>query len=502
MPPNRILTSFMNKIFALVILLSMAIFGCKEDSKISDDIQPEKDKLQVYKVDTINYDVLTFSPDSILSSGLTNFMFGGYRDDIFGMTKGHFVTQLRFDQITYLDTVPTRESILVDSIFFVIPYTDYVGDSLIANEVTVYELQEPIDNYTRYYSNYDLESVYDKNEPLGNLYYRVKTEENIVDYYQSNGSPIYGLKVPLTMELAERLIDNVDLYKDDLSAFQDFFKGMVAVSTFGSKSMVMVNPLLYDSYFGVEYKCRMLLHYHDEREDYLDSLIIDYDSIWQDTIIGGELDSILIDIDTLYGEPFIENIKREQAFYVNNECGRFSVLEHNFDGAEIEPGIVNDPDYPYAFLRGAGALRMRIKMPDFKEHPSFQPLSGQDTARIAVNSAKLTMTIDLDAINVNKITPPGAIVAFVDNGEEISVIPDLNYGTEYFDGNLNLNTFTYEINIGEYVQNSIDKKESVQEDIIIAVSSDAISPFFTLLAKPSHPDLEKQMKFEVVYTRY
>ncbi len=493
----------MNKFFALVILLSLAIVGCQDESKISDDIQPEKDKLQVYKVDTISFDVSTFSPDSILSSGLTNFMFGGYRDDIFGMTKGHFVSQLRFTTIAYLDTIPTRDSVVLDSLFFIIPYTDYVGDSMLANEVTVYELQQSIDNQTIFYSNTELETLYDQNKPLGSLYYRVKSEDNIIDYYLSSGAPIYGLKVPLDMELAQRLFDNIDLYKNDLAAFQDFFKGMVAVSTFGSKSLIMVNPLLYDSYLGNRYyKCRMRMNYHDEREDFLDSLIVDMDTTFRDTIIGGIDTQIVEAIDTIYGDPFIRNVKRYQDYYVNNECGRFSILEHNFEGAKIENVDVNDPAYPYSFLRGGGALRIRIKMPHFREHPSFQPLSGQDTARIAVNSAKLILKIDPDAININKITPPGSIVAFVDNGEDISIIEDLKYGSAYFGGTLNLTNFTYEINIGEYVQNSIDAKEDNQEDIIIAVSSDAISPFFTLIGKPTHRDIEKQMEFSVVYTRY
>lgn len=481
----------MNKIFALVILLALGLYSCKEESKISDDIQPEKDKLQVYKVDTISFDVTTFSPDSILSSSLPNFLFGGFRDDVFGMTKGHVVSQLRFDKIWYLDTLESRETIVLDSIFFVLPYVDYVGDSLIANEITVYELLNPIDNFTKYFSNYDIHGAYDESKPLGSLYYRVTSDENIIDYYSSSiNTPMYGLKVPLTMDLAQRLFDNIDYYKDDLSKFQDFFKGICAVSTFGSKSMLQIDPLLYDNF---EYRSRIELHYHDTDETYPDSVISRIDT----TFVTSPPDTI---IDTTYSY-FLTDIRRRIDYYVNNECGRFGVLEQNFDGSEIDPEGT-DPDLSYAFLRGGGSLRMRLNMPDFSKHPSFKPLPGQDSARIAINSAKLVMSIDLDAINVNTISPPPSITAYIDDGETINRVPDLIYGSDYFGGNLSYTTFRYGINLAEYVQNSLDNKDEPTPDLVVAIGSEAYSPFFTLISTPNHPDSTQQMSFEVVYTRY
>lgn len=488
----------MNKIFALVILLALGLYSCKDESKISDDIQPEKDKLQVFKVDTISFDVTSYSPDSILSSGLSNFLFGGFRDDVFGMTKGHFVSQLRFDRSSidflFLDTVVNHENIVLDSMFFVLPYVDYIGDSMIANEITVYELLDPIDNILDYYSNYDILGAIDEDKSLGSSYYRITSDEYFIGYSDDNNLPLYGIKVPLEMDLAEKFLENFDSYKDDQSKFQDLFNGVCIVSSFGSKSMLQVSPLAEISDI---YQTRIEMHFHDTNDTIRDSTYL-----YTDTVFFAEYPDSIDSLVYVYDHFYSDNPRR-QDYFVNNECGRIGVLEQDFEGSEIDPEGTG-PNAPYAFLRGGGALRMRLNMPDFRDHPSFQPLPGQDTARIAINRAKLVLSIDLDAINVNKVTPPPSITAYIDDGVSIEEVQDLDqFGATYFGGTLSKSTFTYSINLAEYVQSALDDKDATSTpDLLIAISNEAYSPFFTLISTPNHPDSTQQMSFEVVYTRY
>lgn len=482
----------MNKPFALAVLLvSLIIVSCKDDTKIGNELQPGKDKLSVFTVDTIPFEVNSFSPDSLRSNSLNQFLFGGYYDEVFGMSRGHFITQLRFDSLRYIGDAKTdRNNIVLDSIFFVIPYTSYFGDSLSLNEVRVYELQKSINNFQEYYSNYDIKSAYNENELLGSLFYRAADENNIIIKDNTTGANLntYALKIPLKMELAQHLLDNIDLYNGSVEKFWDFFKGVCVVSSFGTESFIQIGPLA--TYV------RMEMHYHDVTEFLSDSIV--KDTIWKYSATDTTF--------TVNYDYFTKVKPRQQDFYVNSECGRFAVIENDFSNSQLNPKGT-DPKDPYAYIRGGGAMRARIKFPKLQDRVEFAPLPGEDSSRIVVNSAKLIMKIDNNAINVNKFIPPDYIAAYADYGDTIVKVNDLVFGWDYFGGSLNLFDFSYTINISSFIQNALVSEDGVTPDLVIGVIdedknalSEAYFPYFTILNSASNT--EDPMKFEIVYTRY
>ncbi len=505
----------MSKVYTwALLLLAVLAVSCTEDSVIGDNLQPEGDKIFVSRTDTIPFEVSTVFPDSLQTNGLDGFLFGGYMDGIFGLTRGHIVTQLKVN-LGYVDTVSDINRLMIDSIYLILPFSSSIGDDNSVNEVQVYELNTDIDQFTSFYSNYDIETAYNESDLLGSAQYRVSECDTL---YDTGSGVVFALKVPLNIELAEELIERLEEYMDNLDAFTDIFKGLVIKSSFGSQSQILVNA---SQLYSVN-QMAVVLNYRDPLAFEFDSVLL-VDTAYQDTTLYFEKDTTLfingdsvkftggvdttITLITPYNprDTVFKHPTQSVRYYVNSECGRFSVLENEIDTASI---IATGGD-EYSFVRGAAAMRTRIRFPEnFMDRPEFQPLEGQDTARIIINSAKLKFSIDYNRFDVNSIVPPNYLVAYVDDGDGVVKISDLkDFGETYYGGVLSYTDFTYTINVADYVQKVINGEYETMPDILIGVTgsdylsiNEAVLPYFAPLNTGNHP--ENPMTFKVVYSRY
>ncbi len=487
----------MNKVYAWAIfIMALMVVSCNDESTIGDSIQPDSDKISVYRFDSIPFSVTTNLADSIRTDKLNDFLFGGYHDDDFGTVRGHIVTQLRFNSLgAILDTASEeqRKNIVLDSIYFILPYLSTYGEDMSLSEVQIFELKNAITNELPYYSNYDLESAYDEGELLGSLSYRAAQPNDSIAY--SSSYYVNALRVPLKIELAERLFADVDQYKDSYETFQEYFKGLVIKSSFGSRSLIQASVT---NISGLRYDMRMQLNYHDSTE--WDTALVISDTI--PSISDPEEDSLLYDT-VLYNPQY------SAQFYVNEECGRISAMEHQVDTAALYAAFGDG----YSFVRGAGGLRTRITFDKpFSEFSEFAPLEGEDSSRIVINSAKIKFNIDYQRINVNRVIPPDNIAVYIDDGTVLSRIPDqVQIGWDYFGGDLDNTDFSYTINIADFLQRVLDGeyKDSPKTtpDLVVAIidsdhsaRSEAYLPYYTAFNTDKHPD--NPMTFKVVYTRY
>lgn len=148
-------------IYTVIAIIScITIASCDDTTdSIGNSLTDNMDMLKV-TTDTFNVATRSIVADSVLSRSTT-----GYLGKIRDIETGNYITGDFMAQFSTLENykLPEKDSIvslqdgevIADSCSIRLFYTDYYGDSLATMNITAYEINEPMKEGVKYYSNFD-----------------------------------------------------------------------------------------------------------------------------------------------------------------------------------------------------------------------------------------------------------------------------------------------------------------------------------------------------------
>lgn len=148
-------------IYTVIAIMScITIASCDDTTdSIGNSLTDNMDMLKV-TTDTFNVTTRSIVADSVLSRSTT-----GYLGKIRDIETGNYITGDFMAQFSTLENykLPEKDSIvslqdgevIADSCSIRLFYTDYYGDSLAIMNITAYEMNEPMKEGVKYYSNFD-----------------------------------------------------------------------------------------------------------------------------------------------------------------------------------------------------------------------------------------------------------------------------------------------------------------------------------------------------------
>ena len=255
------------KLLPLIVVVCCILFSCEDPANdLEMLVQPSKDKVAV-TVDSFLVHTSTLFVDSTYARS-TKFVLGTYTDPVFGTVKGDFMSQFKYVKNYTFPTAndSTAKDIAADSLFVVLYYKNFMGDSLSTQEVTIYKLNELFDFEKNYYSNIDVSKFCDKQTILGSKVYTA-ADQTIPDSIRYDSDYVPRVKVLLSNELRDEFFTRKDIYTSQ-SSFVNFFKGMYATNQYGNGTVLLIDS------------ANIELTYH-----YTDTVTYDNDSTIRKTVI-------------------------------------------------------------------------------------------------------------------------------------------------------------------------------------------------------------------------
>lgn len=228
-------------IFSFLTFLSLV--SCDDDlNDIGDSIQPPNDTISV-SVDTVALKSRTVSMrDSVYARTIYGVL-GEYEDNIFGTVKSDYLCQFYFPEET--EFKGTFKSI--DSVQFVIDYTQFTGDSLAIMGLSLYEVTSPLTQ--DYYTNIDPSKYCNMKEPLAHQAYSISSSK-IISSSTGQREVIADLGVDFGQKLYNAWADGTVKNNE---TFNQFFPGIYVTTNFGSGSLIKVKYTSIDTYYTYTY---------------------------------------------------------------------------------------------------------------------------------------------------------------------------------------------------------------------------------------------------------
>jgi hypothetical protein len=117
-------------------------FSCnKNPEKIGDNLQPDRNQIQLLKTDTTTIVAYSVIDDSIRTDEASNMLLGSIKDPVFGTVVAGFYTQVRLSTNGHsFGTNPQLDSLVLQ-----MAYSNYYGDTTTLQTLQVFELEEDLD---------------------------------------------------------------------------------------------------------------------------------------------------------------------------------------------------------------------------------------------------------------------------------------------------------------------------------------------------------------------
>lgn len=240
-----------NKPTFIVVAVVLILFSCSKSSDLTLGNNFIQTDASVVYTDTLSVDLSTLILDSIQTAGKNVALVGRYNDPNIGMLKSKSFIPMGSDSYVI------DENSVFDSLVLVVKPTGYYyGDTLTRFNLRVLRVKEviEIDNDEGFLSNLSDFEVY--SNPIGEVDFVPKP--NLTD----------EIRIPITDELG---LDLAEKFKSSLNpfgeeGFSNYFRGIMLESDENSNSIL--------GFSVSDTSSLMLLYYHTEGYDEVDSVII------------------------------------------------------------------------------------------------------------------------------------------------------------------------------------------------------------------------------------
>ncbi|TLX70951.1 DUF4270 domain-containing protein [Labilibacter sediminis] len=269
-------------ILAFVILLFSA---CKDDaSEIGGGLFPENEIIDAeeYIATHEKGDIRTSNvkSDAIEFSTIKSFIIGEFDDPFFGKTTADFLSQVSLGQRGTADTttIKINDNYELDSTRLLIKYPNnsWIGDTLTKHRIKVFELDQPLDPFRNYSSDFDPTGMYDPLNPIGEKVFQTKTMRgdnySKSDSIWSQANYIDTISIEISDELGDRIFTADSAIITDPYAFKQFFKGIYFTSEKEDHSSD-IGSLIQLNYRGISQE--LVLYYKRINYDETTNEIVD-----------------------------------------------------------------------------------------------------------------------------------------------------------------------------------------------------------------------------------
>ncbi|MBQ5524755.1 MAG: DUF4270 family protein, partial [Paludibacteraceae bacterium] len=142
----------MTKFWACSLAVAaLLLISCKKTSDIGHIVRPSEDSLRVV-TDSFIVKSTTVKAEHLYSE-TTKPVLGHYTDNIFGEFKADFLSEFR-----YIKNLTFKSGATSDSLYLVMYYKSFFGDSSAVQEATVYQIdKKKLDFSEHYYSDSKVE---------------------------------------------------------------------------------------------------------------------------------------------------------------------------------------------------------------------------------------------------------------------------------------------------------------------------------------------------------
>ena len=393
-----------HQLLSIIMLMLIALTGCKEQSSIGVEILPAGDLLTVRSTSQAEILSFTHSEDSIRTDEASKSLLGSFSDSLFGNTTIGFATQFRLYEFPDFGENPKA-----DSVKLYLYYRIIYGDTVTSQKFNVYELESSLNVDSRYTQDTDLKGMSSGNL-IGEIEYtpRIRQDSTTRDtFYQL-------INIPIDISIGEKLInaDSMQMINNDI--FLEYFKGLYIETEeqIGQGGAILSLEAVQEGSFNGS------------------ALVLFYSNDSAKSVAGGDTSLIMPYIISTYSAR-VNNIQHdysETPFY------------QNLNSETVQDSLI--------YVQSTGGLKTRILIEELS--------SWRDSVNIAINKAELIFQIDTVASQVHKFPPPLQMLFTVVDSVGQELLPkDYVFNPSFYGGGLR-SDYTYHFNITQHVQEVIE----------------------------------------------
>lgn len=198
------------------------------------------------KTTTFNLNTKTVYSGSLYSES-DKPVLGSYSDNIFGSFKVDFLSEFR-----YIRDLTFPSGTKGDSLFVVMYYRGFFGDSSAVQEATVYQLDKQALKFSENYNcDIKVDDYCSRSIVLGSQRY-VAYDKTINDSIRALSDFCNKVKVPMPEKMMNEMISNTGIYKSQ-DDFVNYFKGVYVTNTYGQQTVLEIDSV----------NLEMFYHYND-----------------------------------------------------------------------------------------------------------------------------------------------------------------------------------------------------------------------------------------------
>lgn len=426
----------MYKFIALLALITMAFWSCKDDiNNTGYDLLLPGDLVSATKVsvDKATIQAYTVRDEKLRTTKPTYNLLGTFVDPVFGKTTADFACQFRLGL-----TPKYKLEDQIDSLVFYMTYSSLYGDTVTAQNFKVFELNSGLsdEDTMTYYQDINLQGMANS-EVLGEINHIPRHRDSIYvapSNPDSAGTYKYTDTITVRIKLNETLKQKIKEAsyaalaanpKDPNIAFLEMFKGLYvqAGDLNQGGTIISMQP-------------RALVMYSHKTPTPTDT-------------IPGVLATYL---------------------YITNMSGRVNRFEHYEYANATFVDKLNQPNQQDSliYLQSTGGLSSKI----FISQLDSLVNRWKDSTDVAINKAEMILTIDSTYHDTVTFIPPAKLILslignngeiFTDKGQLIYP-PDLTFSESYYGGTYNKKDGTYRFNLAGFLQQLIKDKNKPDDD--------------------------------------
>jgi len=402
------------------LFLFFAITACNEKNELGLELLPGEDLINVKSVEVkSDISAFTFSEDNIVTSEHSTNLLGSLNDPVFGNTTAGFAAQFRLTSYPAFGDNP-----VADSTFLILYYRVIYGDTLTAQNLKVYELEESLNPDIEYTQETDLKLMA-STDAVGELTFTPKVELD-----STTADTLYQyLKIPIDNELGNKIVtaDSLDLSTNE--AFMNIFKGLYVeaqkLMTSESGTLLSVETVPTSTFNGSV----LAIYYNNDENRHKQEV----DTLTPDTL--------------------------SRVFRITQYSAKVSNITHDYTGTAFENSLNQEEEQQAKiYIQPTGGLKSKILIDNL--------LNWQDSAKTAINKAELVFQIDTITSDKDNFTPPlRLLLTYIDPKGEEKLPVDAGFNPYFYDGYLR-SDYTYHFNITQHLQRIIDITDPNDEDYV------------------------------------
>ncbi len=218
-----------------IAFLALTLVSCEKTSDIGYIIRPDDDDIVVY-TDSFHLNSKTVKAENLYSE-TEKLVLGVYSDNIFGAYKVDFLTEFRYvKDLTFPDGAKS------DSLYIVMYYRSFFGDSLTAQETSAYLLdKKPLDFAANYTSGIDVNDFCSKEILLGRTTYTAY-DKTLPAAMRERERYCEAVRIKLSNEKAKEMIEKTEIYKSQ-EAFVKYIHGAYITTTYGNQVVLNIDSV-------------------------------------------------------------------------------------------------------------------------------------------------------------------------------------------------------------------------------------------------------------------